>query len=112
MFIRLPFARGDFQDPAPTNWTAAKDRQLWKLISKSQSGDLNWAGLSQEFDVELNFLLMQAAWLSERHMERMRRQVTKIGGAAAGEGTTGSGTGSSVGGVKMERTASRGNPRL
>ena len=106
VFIRFPFARGDFQDPAPTNWTAAKDRQLWKLISKSHSGDLDWAGLSQQFDVELNFLLMQAAWLSERHMERMRRQVTRIGGGVAGD--TGSGTGSSVGGVKMERTASRG----
>ncbi|KAI5364510.1 hypothetical protein Slin15195_G040470 [Septoria linicola] len=107
VFIRLPFSRGDFVDPPPTNWTAAKDRQLWKLISKSHSGDLDWEGLSHEFDVELNFLLMQAAWLSERHMERMRRQMTRIGGGGAGDGTTGSGTGSSVGGVKMERTGSR-----
>ncbi|GIZ38012.1 hypothetical protein CKM354_000143900 [Cercospora kikuchii] len=107
VFIRLPFNRGEFRDPAPTNWTAAKDRQLWKLISKSHSGDLDWEGLSQDFDVELNFLLMQAAWLSERHMERMRRQMTRVGGGGAGEGGAGSGTASSSGGVKMERTASR-----
>ncbi|KAF2209463.1 hypothetical protein CERZMDRAFT_100257 [Cercospora zeae-maydis SCOH1-5] len=107
VFIRLPFNRADFRDPAPTNWTAAKDRQLWKLISKSHSGDLDWEGLSQDFDVELNFLLMQAAWLSERHMERMRRHMTRVGAGGAGEGATGSATGSSSGGVKMERTASR-----
>ncbi|PPJ60605.1 hypothetical protein CBER1_03679 [Cercospora berteroae] len=108
VFIRLPFNRGEFRDPAPTYWTAAKDRQLWKLISKSHSGDLDWEGLSQDFDVELNFLLMQAAWLSERHMERMRRQMTRVGGGTAGEGGAGSGIASSSGGgVKMERTASR-----
>ncbi|KAM3421140.1 hypothetical protein BST61_g1553 [Cercospora zeina] len=107
VFIRLPFNRAEFRDPAPTNWTAAKDRQLWKLISKSHSGDLDWEGLSQDFDVELNFLLMQAAWLSERHMERMRRQMTRVGGGGAGDGAMGSGTGSSSGGVKMERTTSR-----
>lgn len=78
VFIRLPFPRGSFTDPAPVNWTAIQDRKLWKLISKPH--DLDWEGLSQEFGIELEFLLMQAAWLSERHMERMRRQVTKIAG--------------------------------
>lgn len=73
------------------HWDAAKDRQLWKLISKSNSGNLDWETLSGELGVELGFLLMQAAWLSERHMERMRKLVVKIGGE-------GSGSGSAVGG--------------
>ncbi|EME85363.1 uncharacterized protein MYCFIDRAFT_171292 [Pseudocercospora fijiensis CIRAD86] len=106
VFIRLPFVRGSFQDPAPSNWNATKDKQLWKLISKASSNDLDWEGLSHDFDVELSFLLMQAAWLTERHMERMRKQVGRIGGVAAGTGS-GSAAGS-TGGVKMERTGSRG----
>lgn len=91
MFIRLPFNRNGFEDPAPVRWDVAKDRQLWKLISKSNTGNLDWEALSVELGVELGFLLMQAAWLSERHMERMRKLVVKIGGE-------GSGSGSAVGG--------------
>lgn len=94
VFIRLPFARNGFEDPAPVQWDAAKDRQLWKLISKSNSGNLDWEALSAELGVELGFLLMQAAWLSERHMERMRKLVVKIGGEGGGSG---SGSGSAVG---------------
>lgn len=30
---------------------------------------------------------MQAAWLSERHMERMRKLVVKIGGEGSGSGS-------------------------
>ncbi|KAF7194298.1 Autophagy-related protein [Pseudocercospora fuligena] len=110
VFVRLPFVRGSFQDPAPSNWNATKDKQLWKLISKASSNDLDWEGLSHDFDVELSFLLMQAAWLTERHMERMRKQVGRIGGVAAADKADGTGSGSaagSVGGVKMERTGSR-----
>lgn len=111
VFIRLPFVRDSFQDPAPANWNATKDRQLWKLISKASSNDLDWERLSHDFNVELPFLLMQAAWLTERHMEHMRRQVGRIGGVTVGEKGDGSGSGSaagSVGGVKMERGGSRG----
>jgi len=36
-FIRLPFPRGDFQDPLPVNWDAIKDKTLWKLISQASS---------------------------------------------------------------------------
>lgn len=70
--------------------------------------------------MDLGFLLMQAAWLSERHMERMRRQVGRIAavgeglgsgsgsGSAAGSGVGVGGAGAAVGGVKMERCGSRG----
>ena len=70
--------------------------------------DLDWEGLSQDFAVDLQFLLMQAAWLSERHMERMKKQVARI---AQGDGPSSSGTGSAVGGLKMERGGSRGMSR-
>lgn len=71
------------------------------------TSDLDWEGLSQDFAVDLQFLLMQAAWLSERHMERMKKQVARI---AQGDGASSSGTGSTVGGQKMEGGGSRGEP--
>ena len=63
VLIRLPFARGDFVDPPQVrtwrlhpslvgpkltgnqaDWNAAKDRELWKAISKSsKTSDLNCA---------------------------------------------------------------------
>lgn len=50
VFIRLPFPRNGFEDPPPVDWTAAKDRQLWKLISSaSNSKDLDWAGMSERY---------------------------------------------------------------
>ncbi|KAK4609453.1 Autophagy-related protein 29 [Fulvia fulva] len=108
VFIRLPFIRQGFEDPPPVQWDAAKDRKLWKIISAGKSSDLDWEGLSQDFAVDLQFLLMQAAWLSERHMERMKKQVARI---AQGDGASSSGTGSAVGGLKMERGGSR-NSRI
>ncbi|EME38679.1 hypothetical protein DOTSEDRAFT_75433 [Dothistroma septosporum NZE10] len=103
VFIRLPFIRQNFEDPRPVQWDAAKDRKLWKIISAGKS-DLDWEGLSHDFAVDLQFLLMQAAWLSERHMERMKKQVARI---AQGDGASSSGTGSAVVGLKMERGGSR-----
>lgn len=37
VFIRLPFARGDFVDPEPVEWDGVKDRALWKIVSKSSN---------------------------------------------------------------------------
>jgi hypothetical protein len=125
LFIRLPFRRGDFQDPPPVEWDAIKDRALWKIISSSSSNDLDWEALSTRFDVPLSFLLQQAAWLYERHFEGMKKQMQRLGvsgtpspipqssprpgddEATAGSGTA-SGEASGVGGVAMERKASRG----
>ncbi|CZT14941.1 uncharacterized protein RCC_00869 [Ramularia collo-cygni] len=98
VFIRLPFNRNGFEDPPPVHWDASKDRQLWRLISKSNSGNLDWEALSVQLEVELSFLLMQAAWLYERHTERMRKLVVKIGGE-------GSGSGSGVGGADSKLPA-------
>ncbi|TPX26721.1 Autophagy protein 29 [Coccidioides immitis] len=32
VIVRLPFPRGDFVDPPPPDWTAAKDRVLWEVL--------------------------------------------------------------------------------
>ncbi|GAB7346155.1 hypothetical protein MBLNU457_4900t1 [Dothideomycetes sp. NU457] len=78
--IRLPFARGDFVDPPPVDWDSAKDKALWRLISKAaNSKDLDWPELSRKFQVSLPFLLQQAAWLYERHFAQMRAQMKKLG---------------------------------
>ncbi|KAK5163388.1 uncharacterized protein LTR77_010761 [Saxophila tyrrhenica] len=127
VFIRLPFQRGDFQDPPLVDWNATKDKALWKLISGgSGTKDINWEDLSHRFNVSISFLLQQAAWLSERHFERMRKQVQRIGASAnpvpspvptrseevAGQSSSRPGSaeatvGSRSGGVTMERKGSR-----
>ncbi|KAJ9641498.1 hypothetical protein H2199_005468 [Coniosporium tulheliwenetii] len=129
LLIRLPFPRGAFIDPPQTDWNAAKDRALWKTISKSpRTSDLDWGELSQRFGVSQTFLLQQAAWLYERHLSHVRAQMRRVGGAGAGAGvgavpaapsptptptptpTPGMGSGSggagTVGGVAMKRTGS------
>jgi len=76
--IRLPFPRGNFVDPPQAQWDAEKDRQLWKVISKSsKTSDLNWVELASKFQVPPTFLLQQAAWLYERHFEHVRNQMRR-----------------------------------
>lgn len=109
--IRLPFPRGSFVDPPQAQWDAEKDRQLWKVISKSsKTSDLNWVELASKFQVPPAFLLQQAAWLYERHFEHVRNQMKKVSGsnvtAAAASG--GGSTLTPVGGVAMQRAGSGG----
>lgn len=115
VIIRLPFPRNSFEDPPPVEWDAAKDRALWKLISKaSNSRDLDWEEIAGRFDVGLSFLLQQAAWLYERHFEGMRKQMLKLGSQAPSQAPSpgpGAESGSSsgvVGGVAMQRQGSKG----
>ncbi|KAF2205112.1 hypothetical protein GQ43DRAFT_437341 [Delitschia confertaspora ATCC 74209] len=78
--IRLPFARGEFTDPIQVDWDATKDRALWKVISKSsKTSDVNWEELAVTFQVSPTFMLQQAAWLYERHLEHVRAQMKKVG---------------------------------
>ena len=82
-FIRLPFPRNGFEDPPPVVWDATKDRALWKLISNnktSSSKDIDWGATAERFDVGMPFLLQQAAWLFERHVDGMRKQMQKMAG--------------------------------
>ncbi|KAK5117446.1 hypothetical protein LTR85_008831 [Meristemomyces frigidus] len=113
-FIRLPFPRNGFEDPPPVEWDAAKDRALWKWISKtSNSKDLDWEDIASRFDVALPFLLQQAAWLYERHFEGMRKQMQKLGVSQAPSpappesGSSSGMAGQEAGGLSMQRQGSR-----
>ena len=118
VFLRFPFPRNGFHDPPPVDWDATKDKALWKVISKvSSSGDVQWEEIAARFDVDLSFLLQQAAWLYERHFAGMKAQMQKLAAGPPGittpaltEGSgTGSGAASAIdGGVAMQRQRSSG----
>ena len=38
VFVRLPFARGDFVDPPQVNWDTKNDHDLWDTISRTSTG--------------------------------------------------------------------------
>ncbi|KAF2034406.1 hypothetical protein EK21DRAFT_97503 [Setomelanomma holmii] len=107
--VRLPFARGNFVDPAQAQWDADKDRQLWKVISKSsKTSDLNC--IAGKFQVPPSFLLQQAAWLYERHLDHVRSQMKKVSGSNVPTASTSVASNLTVtGGVTMQRTGSGGS---
>ncbi|KAH7057305.1 hypothetical protein B0J12DRAFT_409289 [Macrophomina phaseolina] len=108
VLVRLPFARGDFVDPAQVEWDATKDQALWKIISRPMTGgsqrkEIDWQELAARFEVGQGFILQQAAWLYERHLRHVRAQMRKVG-SVGGTGASGSG----AGGVPMKRGGSGG----
>ncbi|KAK3710221.1 hypothetical protein LTR37_010442 [Vermiconidia calcicola] len=107
VFIRLPFQRGDFQDPPQVQWDSTKDKALWKAVSaiSTSKQDPDWDAISLRFNVPLPFLLQQAAWLYERHLEGMRKQMAKLGvaGAAGVGGAAGAAVSASVQQSAVER---------
>ncbi|CZT06526.1 related to Autophagy-related protein 29 [Rhynchosporium agropyri] len=116
VFIRLPFARGDFVDPISVEWDASKDKALWKILSKaSKNSDIDWNELATKFEVTLAFLLQQAAWLYERQLLQVRAQMRKVGvskGSAAPSPVPWNNS-ESGGGEGMRRTGSGGGgPRV
>ncbi|KAJ5918324.1 hypothetical protein N7454_010699 [Penicillium verhagenii] len=79
VFIRLPFPRGDFVDPPPVEWNASKDQALWGILSRPSKGDdIDWKALADKFDVTLQFLLQQAAWLYDRQLSQVRAQMRRF----------------------------------
>ncbi|KAJ5668329.1 uncharacterized protein N7477_006899 [Penicillium maclennaniae] len=79
VFIRLPFPREDFVDPPPVQWNAFKDQKLWDILSRPSKGDdIDWKALADHFDVTLQFLLQQAAWLYDRQLSQVRAQMRKV----------------------------------
>jgi hypothetical protein len=79
VFIRLPFPREDFVDPPPVEWNAFKDQELWDILSRPSKGDdIDWKALADNFDVTLQFLLQQAAWLYDRQLSQVRAQMRKV----------------------------------
>lgn len=118
IFIRLPFARGEFIDPPPVAWSAAKERELWEVLSKSSKGhEIDWRGLSERFKVTQAFLLQQAAWLYERQLSQVRAQMRRMGNRPSNVSSPlpPSNTASVVGAQPMKQTeigGSRGPSRL
>ncbi|KAI3544253.1 hypothetical protein CSPX01_05705 [Colletotrichum filicis] len=84
VFVRLPILRGDFADPPPVNWDSAKDDVLWNIISGATKQEIDWNELALRFDVTVDFLLQQVAYLTERHTAQLRAQVRKATAAAKG----------------------------
>ncbi|KAL4820983.1 hypothetical protein BDW67DRAFT_75714 [Aspergillus spinulosporus] len=79
VLIRLPFPRGGFVDPPPVDWNAAKDQALWDILSRPSKGnDIDWKALAESFEVTLEFLLQQAAWLYDRQLSQVRAQMRKV----------------------------------
>ncbi|KAI1309658.1 hypothetical protein F5Y03DRAFT_392946 [Xylaria venustula] len=91
VFIRLPFPRGDFVDPPPVNWEPSKDEALWSIVSKLSKTEIDYIVLTTakgtkcnaaKFEVTVDFLLQQVAWLTERHASQVRAQMRKAAAAA------------------------------
>lgn len=112
VFIRLPFNRGDFIDPPPVAWSAAKESALWNIISRQAKGnEIDWRSLSEQFEVSQSFLLQQAAWLYERQLSQVRAQMRRVGSrqSATPSPVPGSVSASMVGGQAMKRAGSGGS---
>ncbi|KAI0412837.1 hypothetical protein F5X98DRAFT_353675 [Xylaria grammica] len=77
VFIRLPFPRRDFVDPPPVNWESSKDEALWSIVSKLSKTEIDWNEIATKFQVTVDFLLQQVAWLTERHASQVRAQMRK-----------------------------------
>ncbi|KAL9017378.1 MAG: hypothetical protein Q9185_005318 [Variospora sp. 1 TL-2023] len=110
IFIRCPFLRGDFVDPPPVKWDSAKDQILWDILSRTSKGsEIDWHILAKDLDVDLPFLLQQAAWLYERQLAQVKAQLRKVSkpSLTAQSPTPSSVSGSGVaGGHTMARTGS------
>ncbi|KAM5358333.1 hypothetical protein ACJZ2D_015374 [Fusarium nematophilum] len=84
VFVRVPMARGDFVDPPPVNWDSNKDEALWKILSGAAKTEIDWNEVADRFDVPVDFLLQQVAYLTERHASQVRAQVRKATAAVRG----------------------------
>ncbi|KAL2110026.1 hypothetical protein VUR80DRAFT_1677 [Thermomyces stellatus] len=84
VFIRVPIPRGDFVDPPPVNWDSSKDEALWRILSKVSKTQINWTDLAARFEVTVDFLIRQVAYLTEQHASQVRDELRKAAAAAKG----------------------------
>ncbi|KAH0607705.1 uncharacterized protein H6S33_002739 [Morchella sextelata] len=83
VYIRLPFERNGFVDPPQVDWNDAKERYLWKVLSRAgRSMDIDWNELATDLQVSREFLLQQAAWLYERELSQIQAQMRRAGTSA------------------------------
>ncbi|KAL6923348.1 hypothetical protein FSST1_000622 [Fusarium sambucinum] len=97
VFVRVPIPRGDFVDPPPVNWDPVKDEALWKILSGAAKKQIDWDEIADRFEVPVDFLLQQVAWLTERHASQVRAQVRKATAAVRGSGPSPVPSGESAG---------------
>lgn len=63
-----------------------------------------------KFQVPPTFLLQQAAWLYERHLDHVRSQMKKVSGSTVPTASTsGASNLTVIGGLAMQRTGSGGS---
>ncbi|CAK7274251.1 hypothetical protein SEPCBS57363_006066 [Sporothrix epigloea] len=90
LFIRVPAPRNGFVDPPDIDWNKEKDDALWQVLSRASKNDIDWNELSENFAAPIDFLLIQATILTERHVSQLRAQTRKVAtlnsGAGAGDG--------------------------
>ncbi|KAF7547629.1 hypothetical protein G7046_g8944 [Stylonectria norvegica] len=84
VFIRVPMPRGDFVDPPAVDWDPRKDEALWKILSGAAKTEIDWNEVADRFEVPVDFLFQQVAYLTERHASQVRAQVRKATAAARG----------------------------
>ncbi|KAG6033307.1 hypothetical protein E4U41_006941 [Claviceps citrina] len=84
VYIRVPIPRGDFVDPPPVHWDPSKDEALWRILSGAAQKQIDWSQVAAQFDVPVDFLSQQVAFLTERHASQVRAQVRKATAAAKG----------------------------
>ncbi|KAI0174318.1 hypothetical protein BJ166DRAFT_144455 [Pestalotiopsis sp. NC0098] len=114
VFIRLPFPRGNFVDPPPVNWDPSKDEALWNIVSGVSKTDIDWNEIAARFEVTVDFLLQQVAFLTERHTSQVRAQLRKAAAAAKGSSASSPAPGAepTLAGEGVQRAGSAlGRPR-
>ncbi|CAG9940530.1 unnamed protein product [Clonostachys rosea f. rosea IK726] len=82
IWVRVPIPRGDFVDPPQVSWDSGKDEALWKILSGAAQTEIDWNQVAETFDVPVDFLLRQVAYITERHASQVRAQVRKATAAA------------------------------
>ncbi|QYT04510.1 Autophagy-related protein 29 [Trichoderma simmonsii] len=104
VFIRVPIPRRGFVDPPAVSWDTAKDDALWKILS--QHGEIDWSLVADRFEVPVEFLVQQVAYLNERHQSHTLAQVRKAAAAAKGSAAQSPIPGADLAGPGHLRTSS------
>ncbi|PNP58866.1 hypothetical protein THARTR1_01114 [Trichoderma harzianum] len=104
VFIRVPVPRRGFVDPPAVSWDIAKDEALWKILS--QHGEIDWNLVADRFEVPVEFLVQQVAYLNERHQSHTLAQVRKAAAAAKGSAAQSPIPGADLAGAGHLRTPS------
>lgn len=71
-------------DPPPVNWDSSKDEALWRILSKVAKTQIIWTDLASRFEVTVDFLIRQVAYLTEQHASQVRDELRKAAAAVKG----------------------------